>query len=568
MLKYTITTDAQQQKCLKTNLKGKSLLAIPALNKSTAFSERERFELGLLGKLPDGVETLDLQVERVYQQYLSYDKLINRNRYLNRLLDYNQTLFYALVHQHAEEMLPVIYTPFVGTTVKLYNMRFMHPRGLYISYPNQAHIDTILDNRTNPDIKLVVVTDGEAILGIGDQGVGGMAIPVAKLIVYSLFGGVDPNTTLPIMLDVGTNNAKLLDDPLYLGWRHPRIERHAYEPFMDAFVTAIHRKFPQAFLHFEDFGRDTANFFLEKYREQLPTFNDDIQGTGVVALAAVIAAARKTNSRLEEQRIVIYGGGSAGMGVTNCLCKALTQLGLSEEEAQAHFWIIDRQGLLTDHTAGVTEAQRPYQRSAKDVADWQVADPLNITLLEVIRQVKPTVLFGCSAQAGAFNEEVVRSMASAVKHPAILPLSNPNERAEATPEQLIQWTDGQVLIATGSPFANVEYQGKTFVISQCNNYLAFPGIGLGMIAGQLRQLTDSMLTRASYALAHYSSEHCAGLLPTISQVADASKAIAVALIEQGMQEGHSPLAADTDVHALVDNTRWYPEYLPYYFDPN
>lgn len=568
MLKYTITTDAQQQKCLKTNLKGKSLLSIPALNKSTAFTERERVEFGLLGKLPDGVETLDLQVERVYQQYLSYDKLINRNRYLNRLLDYNQTLFYALVHQHAEEMLPVIYTPFVGTTVKLYNMRFMHPRGLYLSYPHQAHIDTILDNRTNPNIRLIVVTDGEAILGIGDQGVGGMAIPVAKLIVYSLFGGIDPNTTLPIMLDVGTNNAELLDDPLYLGWRHPRIERNTYEPFMDAFVDAVQRKFPQAFLHFEDFGRDTAAFFLEKYRQQLAFFNDDIQGTGVVALAAVIAAARKTQTRLEEQRIVIYGGGSAGMGVTNCLCKALMQLGLSEAEAHARFWVIDRHGLLTEHTPGVTDAQRPYQHAAADVATWQVEDPQHITLLEVVRHVKPTVLFGCSAQAGAFTEEVVRSMASHVKQPAILPLSNPNERAEASPEQLIKWTEGNVLIATGSPFANVEYQGKTFVISQCNNYLAFPGIGLGMIAGQLRQLTDSMLTRASYALAHYSSEHCAGLLPTISHVADASKAIALALIEQGIAEGHSPLDATTDLVALVESTCWYPEYLPYYFDPD
>jgi malate dehydrogenase (oxaloacetate-decarboxylating) len=558
MLNYSIIKDQHGQVSLHTPLRGKALLSIPALNKSTAFDERERHEFGLLGKLPDGVENLDTQVERVYQQYLSYDKLINRNRYLNRLLDYNQTLFYALVKKYSKEMLPVIYTPFVGTTVKLYNLRFMHPRGLYISYKNENHIDEILDNRSNPNVKLIVVTDGEAILGIGDQGVGGMAIPVAKLIVYSLFGGINPNHTLPIMLDVGTNNDTLLNDPLYLGWRHPRIGLNAYEPFMDKFIGAIQRKFPQAFLHFEDFGRETANLFLKKYQNQLACFNDDIQGTGIVALAAVIAAARKTQTRLSDQRIVIFGGGSAGMGVTECIYKALLQEGLSEEDAKARFWIVDRQGLLQNGMTNLTSAQAAFARTDVDAGERGLA--------EVVAAVKPTVLFGCSAQAGAFTEEMIRDLAKHIEHPAILPLSNPNERAEATPSDLIKWTEGRALIATGSPFEDVDYNGQTYVISQCNNYLAFPGIGLGMLAGQLNRLSDTMLTAASHALADFSHEHCPGLLPRVEQVEAASETIAIALMQAGKKEGVLGADSGRDLAELVKDTRWHPEYLPYYFE--
>lgn len=563
MLDYKITQDEAGNKRLETSISGKALLSISALNKATAFTTKERIEFDLLGKLPDRVETLEDQVSRVYQQYLSYDKLINRNRYLNRLLDYNQILFYELIKRYAEEMLPVIYTPFVGSNVKLYNMRFMQPRGLYVSYQNQDNIETILENRTNPDIQLIVVTDGEAILGIGDQGIGGMAIPVAKLIVYSLFGGINPNVTLPIVLDVGTNNEEILQDPLYLGWRHRRIDHAEYEIFMDKFFNALKKKFPNAFLHFEDFGRYNATYYLKKYQHQMCCFNDDIQGTGIVALAAVMAAGRKTKTLLNRQRIVVFGAGSAGMGITDSIYKALIANSLSESEARQQFWIVDRAGLLTEFSPTPTEAQQNFLRSEAEISTWKVKDPTQISLLEVIQNVKPTILIGTSAKAGAFTQEIIIEMAKYIEHPTILPLSNPNENAEATPEDIIRWTKGQALVATGSPFSNVEYDGLTYAISQCNNYLAFPGLGLGILATKATQLSDKMLRAASNALAIYAAQNCEGLLPGILQVEAASLQIAIAVAEAAIKEGYATATIDQPLEQFIKALKWKPEYLPY-----
>ncbi|OGO91216.1 MAG: NAD-dependent malic enzyme [Coxiella sp. RIFCSPHIGHO2_12_FULL_42_15] len=565
MLNYRITMDETGKKWLETSISGKALLSIPTLNKGTAFTDQERQAFGLLGKLPDCVEDLDTQVARVYQQFLSYDKPINRNRYLNRLLDYNQTLFYELLRRHTSEMLPVIYTPFVGSNVKLYNMRFMQPRGLYISYKNQDKMEKILDNRTNPHIKLIVVTDGEAILGIGDQGVGGMAIPVAKLIVYSLFAGIDPNTTLPIMLDVGTNNEVILKDPLYLGWRHRRIDSASYQVFMDRFIHVVKKKFPGVFLHYEDFGRNNGTHFLKKYRHELCSFNDDIQGTGIVALAAVLAACRKTKTKLHEQRIVIFGGGSAGMGVAENIYSALLAAGIQEKTAKHCFWIVDRFGLVTDRCSEITDAQQPFARNFAEISSWNVENAASISLLEVIQNVKPTILIGTSAQTGAFTQTMITEMANHVAEPTILPLSNPNERAEATPEEIIHWTKGRALIATGSPFADVQYNNQTFVISQCNNYLAFPGLGLGITAIGASFCSDSMLRAASHALAEFANQHCDGLLPTIPQVEAASLHIAIAVAKAGVDEGYATIKIDKPVEEFIAEARWKPGYLPYVY---
>ncbi len=563
MLNFSIKKDKNGNKFLETSYRGKALLTFPRLNKSTAFTKEERETLGLKGKLPNRIETLDEQLLRAYSQYQSFEQLQNRNEYLNRLLNNNQTLFYRLVKDHIEEMLPTIYTPYVGDFVQTYNKRFMNPRGLYISYTDQDNIEEILDNRTNPNIELIVVSDGEGVLGIGDQGVGGMAIPIAKLMVYSVFGGVNPDITLPVMLDAGTNNQALLNDPFYLGWRHPRIEGKDYNVFLDKFISALKKKFPHVFLHWEDFGHINAYRNLVAYQEQTCSFNDDIQGTGVVALAALLCAASKTGTPLNQQRIIVFGGGTAGMGVTENIYKGLVNFGLTEDEARAKFWIVDKPGLLTENIGNTSIAQKPFVRPNSDVENWQVNNKNQINLLEVIKNVKPTVLIGTSARTGAFTEEIIVEMARHVDHPIILPLSNPNTRAEATPEDIIRWTEGRAWVATGSPFPAVQYNNKTYPTCQCNNYLAFPGIGLGIISVAAKRTTCSMLQAASQALGAYAAKHCEGLLPTIAQAAEASREIAIAVAKNCIEEKNTDIKLTGTIEELVDENIWEPSYLPY-----
>lgn len=560
MLDFLFKFDKNGKPYIETNISGKALLTIPQLNKGTAFTKEERKIFNLRGKLPNRIESLDNQVVRAYLQYKSFDIEINRNNYLNQLLNTNQVLFYRLIKDHLQEMLPTIYTPIVGNAVRTFNKKFMHPRGLYVSYDDRNNIHEILDNRSNPFIDLIVVSDGEGVLGIGDQGVGAMEIPVAKLMVYTAIGGINPYRTLPILLDAGTNNEELLKDPLYLGWRHRRLSGDQYTEFIDKFIQAVQEKFPHVFLHWEDFGRTNAFRNLVKYRDIMCSFNDDIQGTGAVTLGAILAALKITRSTLKEQRIVIYGAGTAGMGIANTIFQAGSHYGLSNVEARKLFWLVDRSGLLTNLSQDITPAQRPYLRTEDEIKHWKIKSYNQISLLDVIENVKPTILIGTSTHRHAFNQTIVKTMAKYVEKPIIFPLSNPTEKSEAEPIDLFQWTQGKGLIATGSPFEDIIFENKKFTINQCNNYLAFPGIGLGVIAVKAKRVTDNMLWSASEALSQYVSETTHRLLPSISQAQEASYRIAIAVAKTAVNEG---LANEACPETMVKQSIWEPHYLPY-----
>lgn len=558
-----------KQPVIKTSLSGKPLLTTPQLNKGTAFTEEERHQFGLLGKLPARIETLEEQVARAYLQFKSYSTFLQQNIYLNNLHDKNQVLFYKLLHQHLGEMLHIIYTPIVGTAVKRFSHEYRQPRGLYIAYSDRAFMDEIIANRSNPEIDLIVVTDGEGVLGIGDQGIGGMDIPVAKLMVYTVCGGIDPTRTLPVFIDVGTNNQELLDDPLYLGCRHPRIPREEYDAFIASFVQAIHKKFPQAFLHWEDFGRSNARRLLDFYQDKLCTFNDDIQGTGAVTLAAILAACAITKTPLAKHRIVIFGAGSAGTGIADQMVDYLTTIaGISREEACRCFWLVDRQGLLFDADAELTEAQQPYARPLQEkqhfLSDAQAGQC--VTLNATISTIQPSILIGCSAQTGAFTSEIIETMSQAHVHPIIFPLSNPDEKCEATPENIVSFSKGKALIATGTAFQPVRYEKTTIKIAQCNNALIFPGIGLGVLAVSAKKLTKSMILKAAETLSAYSPAlqlTGAPILPPLEDAQWIAKKIAVAVALQAIKEGCAQKNNTADIEALIDEIYWEPKYLPF-----
>ncbi len=556
---------ATGEEWIETSLSGKPLLSTTQLNKSTAFSKKEREAFGLLGKLPPNIETIEQQVQRAYLQYSSYKHKINKNIYLNELHDSNQVLFYRLVSEHLAEMLPVIYTPIVGNAVKQFSHSYRTPRGLYISYTDKDNIEILLENRSNPEIDLIVVTDGEGVLGIGDQGIGGMDIPIAKLMVYSLCGGINPNRTLPILLDVGTNNEELLEDPMYLGLKHPRYSGAEYDAFIEKFVTAVKKIFPNVFLHWEDFGRENARRNLEKYQKQVCTFNDDMQGTGVVTLSAILAAAKATGSSLLEQRVVVFGAGTAGTGIADQIRDAMCHEGLPIEEANRRFWLLDKPGLLTTETPELTDFQRPYAHSSEEIQNWVLEDDKYIGLYDVVKNIKPTILIGSSAVAGAFNKKIIDEMASHTERPIILPLSNPTERAEAIPEDLYQWTQGKVLIATGSPFPSVAYEGSDIPVAQCNNALVFPGIGLGLIVSQAKELTDEALWVACKTLSDFApitKDPKGSILPNMTDVKEVSVAIAIAVATQVMKEGHGGLSDKTDLKKVIEEYVWKPDYIP------
>lgn len=566
MLDFKVIKDTHTgEEVLSTALSGKPLLTTPQLNKGTAFQEDERHAFGLKGKLPARVETLEEQVSRAFAQFQSYEDKLKKNIYLHTLHDTNQTLFYRLLKEHLVDMLPLIYTPTVGTRVQEYSREFRQARGLYIAYNEQADMDEILDNRTNPDIDLIVVTDGEGVLGIGDQGIGAMDIPVAKLMVYSLCG-INHLRTLPILLDVGTNNSTLLHDQLYLGLRHPRITGAAYDAFIQNFVSAVKRKFPHVFLHWEDFGRDNAQRNLTRYRDEICSFNDDIQGTGVVTLSALLAAIQASGSSLPQQRIVIFGAGSAGMGIANQIYDAMLRQGMSESEARRCFWLVDKPGLLTQAASNLTTAQLPFARPVAEVASWPVNQKSYITLLETIQQVKPTILIGCSTLHGAFNKIVVQTMAAAHPRPIIFPLSNPDDKAEANPADIIAWTDNQALIATGSPFADTQFKDKTISVAQCNNALAFPGIGLGVIAVKASKVSDNMLWAAVQSLIQHAPvlrDPTAPILPSLAKAESVAIDMAIAVGEMAVKEGLATLPRGITVAEQIAQQVWQPNYLRY-----
>ncbi|OXY95593.1 NAD-dependent malic enzyme [Streptomyces diastatochromogenes] len=555
---------------LRTAARGRAVLADPRTNRGTAFTEAERRALDLVGLVPPGVLTQDEQAERAYTQFREQPNDLAKSLNLTNLHDRNEVLFYRLVGDHLEEMLPIVYTPTVGKAIERYSYEYRRPRGIYLSVDAPDDIERSLraSGLGADGVDLIVATDGEAILGIGDWGVGGIDIAVGKLAVYTAAAGIDPLRTLPVMLDVGTNRRELLDSPLYLGNRHPRVDRDTYDAFIDTYVTTATKLFPNALLHWEDFGTANARRVLNRYRDQVLTFNDDIQGTGAVNLAAVLSGVRAAGVPLTEHRIVVFGAGTAGIGIADQLRDALVAEGLSAEGATARFWCVDRYGLLTaDQGDKLRDFQVPYARPADQVADWRHDAGLpGIPLDEVVRRVRPTILIGTSGQGGAFTEAIVREMARHTGRPIILPMSNPTDLAEATPADLLDWTGGKALVATGSPFAPVERDGTTYEIGQANNALVFPGLGLGVIVARASRVTDRMLRAAADAVARRTDDTDvarlnAPVLPPIRDLRATSEAVAVAVARTAMEEGVARAGVD-DIEAAVRAARWEPVYPP------
>ncbi len=543
--------------------RGIDLLQYPELNKGTAFTDDERARLGLHGLLPPTVESLDQQVVRAYQAYQRKDDDLERHIYLRALQDTNEVLLYRLLLDHIEEMTPVVYTPVVGLACEQFSHIYRRPRGLFISYPRRDSIAEILRNRPDAEVDVIVVTDGERILGIGDQGAGGLGIPIGKLSLYSLIGGIRPERTLPVVLDVGTNNPERLSDPEYLGWRHERITGQAYFDFVDQFVQAIKQELPTACLQWEDFATPHARPILDRYRDEFLTFNDDIQGTAAVALGVILAAVKVAKSRLPDQQIVILGAGSAGVGVADYLRAAMVQDGLSELEARSHFWFVDKDGLLHSGRTDLTPEQRVYAQPRDRVSDWPRTSHGQIGLADVIGNIKATILIGLSTVGGAFTETIVREMARKVDRPIIFPLSNPTSKSEAKAEDLIRWTEGRALVATGSPFAPVSWNGRKIPIAQCNNVYIFPAIGLAVVAAEAKRVTDGMMLAAARALAENSPalhDPSASLLPALTDVRRVAVEIAVAVGIKAQKAGLAPQANEEEYRQRVVRTQWVPAY--------
>lgn len=544
-------------------LRGMALLNHQELNKGTAFTEEERSKLGLHGLLPPQVESLEEQVVRAYEAYKQKDDDLERHIYLRSLQDTNEVLFYKLLLDHIEEMTPMVYTPVVAQACQQFSHIYRRPRGLFISYPLRDSIPELLRNRPNPEVDVIVVTDGERILGIGDQGAGGLGIPIGKLSLYTLIGGIRPERTLPIVLDVGTNNAERLKDPEYLGWRHERITGQAYFDFVDRFVQAVKQELPGTCLQWEDFATPHARPILQRYHDQLLTFNDDIQGTAAVALGTVLGAVKVSGNSLKEQQIVMLGAGSASIGVADGLREAIKGEGLTEQETRSHFWIIDKDGLLHSGRKDLTAEQNVYAQAEGRVSGWPRTSNGQIGLADVIGSIKATILIGLSTVGGAFTEAVVREMARKVERPIIFPLSNPTIKSEANAEDLIRWTDGRALVATGSPFAPVKYGGRTIPIAQCNNVYIFPAMGLGVVASAARRVTEPMMQAAARALAANSpalKDTSASLLPPLTDIRRVAAEIAVAVGIEAQKSRVAPKLTEEELRRGVQATQWTPVY--------
>jgi len=561
---------AKRQTITKSSLHdlpfGMDRLQRPQLNKGTAFTEEERKKFGLDGLLPPQVENLDEQVVRAYEAYKRKDDDLERHIYLRALQDTNEVVFYRLLLDHIEEMTPMVYTPVVALACQQFSHIYRRPRGLFISYPLRDSIPSLLRNRPNPDVDVIVVTDGERILGIGDQGAGGLGIPIGKLSLYTLIGGIRPERTLPIVLDVGTNNAERLKDPEYLGWRHERITGQAYFDFVDQFVHAVKEELPATCLQWEDFATPHARPILQRYRDQLLTFNDDIQGTAAVALGAVLGAVKVTGKSLKDQQIVMLGAGSAGIGVADGLRAAMTAEGASEQEARSRFWFVDLHGLLHSGRTDLTDEQRVYAQPVERAAEWPRTLNGQIGLADVIGKIDATILIGLSTAGGAFTEAIVREMARKVQRPIIFPLSNPTTKSEAKADDLIRWTDGRALVATGSPFAPVGHGGKKIPIAQCNNIYIFPAIGLGVVASGARRVTNNMILAAARALAENSPalhDSSASLLPALTDVRQVAVHIATAVGLEAQRAGVAPKTTAEQLRQQVIATQWTPGYTAF-----
>ncbi|GGW72053.1 NAD-dependent malic enzyme [Streptomyces caelestis] len=538
-------------------------LADPLVNKGTAFSRQERAELGLDGLLPPAVETLDEQVARAYDAFHGYDKPLNRHIYLRQLQDTNEVLFYRLVTEYLEELLPIVYTPTVGEACQRFSEIYRRPRGLFLTWEDRHRFRDILRNRPHrdEDVDVIVVTDGQRILGLGDQGVGGMGIPIGKLSLYTAIGGIHPARTLPILLDVGTDNEDLLGNPRYLGRRARRLTGTEYDEMIEAFVSAVEAELPGTLLQWEDFATAHAYPILSRYRDRLLTFNDDIQGTAAVTLGALSTAANVSGTALSEQRLVILGAGSAAIGVADMIRTAMIEEGLSEDEATARFWILDVDGLLVRSRSELTPQQREFARDDSEVNGWD-----GTGLAEVVRRVEPTALIGLSTAHGAFTEEIVRQMGSTCERPVIFPLSNPTSHSEAEPADLTRWTDGRALIATGSPFPPLTVDGHEVPVAQSNNVYVFPAMGLAVTASGATRVTDRMMVAAARAVAECAVRAAHGedgpvpLLPPLSGMRESAREIALAAALAAVEDGVAPRATEAELREAIAKTQWTPRY--------
>lgn len=563
---HELFLDDDGQPYIPVKLRGYDLLQYPKLNKGSAFTREERIALRLNGRLPNRVETLQEQILRSYAQFCEKKTPLEKNIYLNTLHDNNEVLFYALLNTYLEEMLPIVYTPTVGDAVESFSLELRRSRGLFISLPDSDNIDSILDQRINKEIDLILVTDGEAVLGIGDWGVGGIHISIGKLVVYTACGGLNPNRVLPIQLDVGTNNQTLLNDPEYLGWRHERVTGQAYDDFIDRFVKSVQKKFPSVFLHWEDFGRDNARKNLLRYRDEMATFNDDMEGTGATVLACILSGMVAKKENIKDQCIVFFGAGTAGCGIADQVCREMVRAGLSEKEARKNIYLVDREGLLCKGMSGIASFQAPYLREPAEIESWNLVDKYNIDLLNTVKNAKPSILIGCSTVFGAFNESVVKSMTSNCERPIILALSNPNSRCEANPSDLLRWTNKKVIMALGSPFDPVEFDGKIHRISQSNNAFVFPGIGRGVIAAKAKRVTNEMILAACEALSLASParhDPTEPLLPLLSEAAAISDKIALAVANKAREQGLAGVDDHVDLEKTLQEQKWLPQYYPY-----
>ena len=544
---------------------GMDLLNRQGLNKGTAFTEEERTKFGLHALLPPQVETLDEQVVRAYEAFQRKDTDLERHIYLRALQDTNEVLFYRLLVDHIEEMTPLVYTPTVATAIEQFSHIYRRPRGLFIPYPLRDSIPQLLRNRPNKDVDVIVVTDGERILGIGDQGAGGLGISIGKLSLYTGIGGIRPERTLPIVLDVGTNNKERLNDPEYLGWRHERITGQAYFDFVDQFVQAVKQEFPETCLQWEDFATPHARPILQRYRDQLLTFNDDIQVTAAIVLGTVLGAVNVTGKSLKEQQIVMLGAGGTGIGVADGLRAAMKGEGLTEEEAHSRFWVIDKDGLLHSGRKDLTSEQTVYARPESEVAGWPHTSNGHIGLADVIGKINATILIGLSTVEGAFSESIVREMARKVERPIIFPLSNPTSKSEAKAEDLIHWTEGRALVASGSPFAPVNYGGRRIPIAQCNNVYIFPAMGLAVVASGARRVTDAMMLAAARVLGGNSpavKDPAASLLPSLTDLRRIAAEIAFAVGVEAQKDGVAPPMSENKLREQIAKTQWTPAYAP------
>jgi malate dehydrogenase (oxaloacetate-decarboxylating) len=564
MKQYEKKLDANGRPYLETNLEGLMLTRLPLLNKGTSFTLEERREFGLMGLLPTHVSSLDEQIERSYTNFRSFRSDLDKHVFLRALQDRSEVLFYALLNRHIEEMMPIIYTPVVAQAVEQFSRIYRYPRGLVVSPENIGEIDSLLAHTPFPDVQLIVATDNEGILGIGDQGFGGLAICIGKLSLYTAAAGIDPAVTLPVELDVGTNRKELLDDPLYLGVKRPRMEGKEYDDFIHAFVTALKKRFPNVLVQWEDFSKQKAFDVLERYRDVLPSLNDDIQGTGAVVLAGLLSATRRSQTTLGQQVYLVHGAGAGGVGVARQIVRGMEREGMSTQQARERIYLIDSKGLILKDRKGLEPYKLEFAHEPSRVAGWKLQGSIP-SLLETAREAKVTVLLGLSGQRAAFGEDVVKAVAANTPYPVVFALSNPTANSEAVPADIYKWTQGKALVATGSPFEDVEWDGAPHPVGQGNNAFIFPGLGLGVLLTRAKRVTDGMLTAASLALADYTDGARlaqGALYPRMDRLRAASRQVAIAVMRQAVKEEVAMRKLPEDLEALLEAEMWRPEFLP------